>query len=313
MEAPTTWQQVHRPPHGTQVVTESGYEVPPAYGRDQLTLLVRDPECVFSFWEVTNGGWQAAVERLNREESAARAAATDLVLRVYDITGSHREQSDDHWHPAHARGYTDFHVAGTSSWYIHTDAPGLTLAAEIGAKRGVHFVPIARSHMVATPPGRVSDELDEDWMTVQELYRFVSQMPVGTSSPAVHAALSRRRQLELSSGFAVAMAHPGFSPGFSPGYHTRVAPPERATFRTVPRDDGTSHQIHVDVDVVLSGRVNDPSATVIVAGQQVALDEHGQFRHRLPLPDGTHVWPVEVHFSDDSRRAVTPVITRETF
>lgn len=191
MEAPTIWEQVHRPPHGASSVAGERYELPYGYGNNALTLLVRDPRCVFAFWEVTG----------------APLPGSEPVLRVYDLTGKNPE----HWYAA---DYADFSVAGTSGWYVHTETPGLVLGAEIGLRRGSEFIPLARSNVVTTPPGRVSDETDADWMSVEQLYRYVAYMPVGTSSPAVHAALSRQRQVELSSGFGITMAHPGFSPGF---------------------------------------------------------------------------------------------------
>lgn len=302
MEAPTAWQQVHRPPHGAKTVVDSDYELPSNYDEDQVTLLVRDPECVFAFWEVTDAGWQRAIARLPHGD-----ATPDLVLRVYDLDPTAE------WDSAHGRGFSDFPVANTAGWYVHTDAPGLVLGAEIGAKRDGTFISIARSSAVATPPGRVSDDTDVDWMTVEELYRMVAQMPVGASSPAVRAVLSRRREVELSSGLMIAMGEPGFSPGFSPGFHRRSAPAARATFRTVPRHELGQHELHLEADVVLSGRVSHPSATITINGQPVPVQEDGHFRLQLPLPDGTHVLPVEARFADGARRALTPVISRETF
>jgi len=219
MEAPTAWEREHRPPHGPRTDDHATYEPPAAYGEDMLTLLVRDPRCVFAFWEVTRAGWEAAVRLLPHADPAP-----SLVLRVYDLTGhapsadgaggrgaawDGADEREPHWlwadrrgpdwreadrlwadrrgpdwRPVDARGCADFDVAGAGSWYVHLETPGLVLAAEIGAKQGAAFVPIARSQPVATPPDRVSEEEDFDWMTVQHLYRFASwPFAGGASSP----------------------------------------------------------------------------------------------------------------------------------
>ena len=185
--AASTREEAHRPPHGGVVHAEE-YPLPGAYGQDQLTLLVRDPQCVFAIWEVTPEGWDAAVRRLPGSGPPAP------VLRVYDLGGCPHLAA--HWRREDARGCAEFHVAGASSWYVHTRTPGLVLAAEIGARRaGVrrHRLLLA----VATPPGRPSDDVDADWMTIEDIYRLC-----GPSAPAAAliSGVVRRRRLAVSRG-----------------------------------------------------------------------------------------------------------------
>lgn len=207
--AASTREEAHRPPHGGVVHAEE-YPLPGAYGQDQLTLLVRDPQCVFAFWEVTPEGWDAAVRRLPGSGPPAP------VLRVYDLGGCPHLAA--HWRREDARGRAEFHVAGASSWYVHTRTPGLVLAAEIGARRGEAFVAIARSRAVATPPGRPSDDVDADWMTIEDIYRLVPRA-VGTGgSPEFQTEWSRRRRLAVSRGPGLEAVDIGFSPGFMAGF-----------------------------------------------------------------------------------------------
>lgn len=166
MEEPTVRHHVHRPPHGAAAVAGPRYDVPHGYRDNQVTLLVRDPQCVYAFWDVTG---------VSRTTSS-------LVLRVYDLTNRDHERWDG------AR-YADFVVGGTTSWYVHTETPGLVLGAAIGVRQRSEFVPLARSNVVATPPGRISDETDAEWMSVEQLYRSLAHLPVGSSSAALAAPL----------------------------------------------------------------------------------------------------------------------------
>lgn len=212
MEGPTDWQQEHRPPHGYDPSFVRAGDLPgdgrlpAAYGRDILTLLVRDPRCVFAFWELTE---------TTREAVLARSAAT--VLRIYDLTdevaGTARalaltqgvpasparraasvaalarsmSEPPAAWRAASAGRYVDYVVDGADNWYIHTDSSGLVLAAALGLGRGDAFVPLVFSNVVVTPPGGPCHETDADWLTLNELYRMLALSAIGSASAAWHA------------------------------------------------------------------------------------------------------------------------------
>ncbi|HEY8417344.1 MAG TPA: DUF4912 domain-containing protein [Limnochordales bacterium] len=273
----------HRPPHGglapaggTDPVRDGPYELPPGYGTDRLTLLVRDPWCVFAFWEVTAASWHDAARRL-----ASDGETPQLVLRLHDLTGAQG---------ADGGTYTDLVVSWRDRWYIHLDRPGRTLIAEIGAGTSWSFVPIARSNVVHTPPGTVSEWAEAGWMSVEAAYRLLSPGAWGGTSPGLF--LQREwRAAAAGSGFALAPASPGYWP-------LRAAPQAALT---------------VDAELILYGRVSDPGANVLVHGQAVPVQPDGSFRFRCSLPDGTAVLPVEARFPDGRRQAVTPVVTRETY
>ncbi|MBO8141715.1 MAG: hypothetical protein H0Z37_05970, partial [Firmicutes bacterium] len=86
-----------------------------------------------------------------------------------------------------------------------------------------------------------------------------------------------------------------------------LSPGERAV--SIP----AAPALRVDAELVVFGRVSDPRTRVLVGGQPVEVGADGSFRFRCSLPDGTIVVPVEACFSDGARRAVTPVVSRETY
>ncbi|REJ36043.1 MAG: hypothetical protein DIU82_05905 [Bacillota bacterium] len=164
-------------------------ELPSGYGVDRLTLLVRDPRCVFAFWEVTEGGWRDAASRLPPGNGDP-----ELVLRVFDLTDVLGPGSVIG--PAPPGDYLaarinelasggrcfDYAVAGADRWYVHLPEPGRVLAAEIGARRGAAFAPIARSALVYTPPGAAASwEMELGWSSAAIAGWCFS--PTGHTSP----------------------------------------------------------------------------------------------------------------------------------
>ncbi|MBO8141757.1 MAG: DUF4912 domain-containing protein, partial [Firmicutes bacterium] len=132
----TSWEIAHRTLHGGSAEHERPHEVPPGYGEDRIALLVRDPWCVFAFWEVTEAGWREAVGRLPPAGGHPR-----LVLRLFDVTG-HVRPGQSAWSWSGNNGHTDVVVDGADHWYIHLERPGRAVAAEIGPARAQAFVPI---------------------------------------------------------------------------------------------------------------------------------------------------------------------------
>lgn len=155
--------------------------LPERYGRDALTLLVRDPRCVFAFWELNE---------TTRRADGGRGA--ELVLRVYDLTDTLESGStaslSPAWNPGRARRFVDYVVDGADNWYVHTDAPGLVLAAELGFGSGDAFASCVRSNVVTTPRGAPCHETDAEWLTLDELYRRLALSSVGVASATLHAA-----------------------------------------------------------------------------------------------------------------------------
>jgi len=181
------WEAVHRPPHGPEPWDELA-TLPVSYGEDRVTLLVRDPRCVFAFWEVTDGGWRDAAGVL-----PPGPAEAELVLRVYDLTDVLRPGAGPAppWQqpplpksgPAGSGRWFDYAVGSADRWYVHLPEPGRSVAAEIGARRGAAFVPIARSNVVHTPPGApVTWEFELGWSSAA-LYGWCTS-PAGAANPA---------------------------------------------------------------------------------------------------------------------------------
>lgn len=135
-----------------QKAAESPYaEIPREYGENRIVLLVRDPEWVYAYWEVTPDALGEANRRAGDREA-------HLTLRVYDVT----EAKDLTY-------FWDIEIyQRIGNWYIEVGRPERTYLADIGMKsRAGTFATIARSNAGHTPPNAPSPRFDEEWWTVE--------------------------------------------------------------------------------------------------------------------------------------------------
>lgn len=139
--------------------------LPRSYAEDRITLLVRDPNWIFAYWEL-------APEHLAEEES-------QLMMRLYDLTEG---------------SYDEIHLTpGADNWYIEVGRPSHTFQAELGAKRRTgEFTAIAVSNEVSTPPGAPSELIDGEWACAEELWRRL--LGIWTVHPSSLELLERSRR-----------------------------------------------------------------------------------------------------------------------
>jgi hypothetical protein len=175
---------------------EESSEIAHRYGENTCVLLVRDPWCVFSYWEIKLSLWEAA--RLQCEGSAYKE-----VLRVYDVTGSEVKDLSKH------KSYFDIElIPFVESWYINLQDSGRSYIAEIGLKKNTgEFFAMVRSNMVTTPRYGPSDLIDEEWMVIEEDYWKIFALSggygIGTSSEELQRVL-RQKKIETISSSAKA-------------------------------------------------------------------------------------------------------------
>ena len=159
-------------------VTESpeldeSFEYPETYGESAITLMVRDPYWLFTYWEFAPDLRSDLAARIG--ESALLQSR--LVLRVYDVTGTDLE------HPVEHRDIDIAH--GARNWYINVMRVEREYCVDVGViTPDGSFIVIARSNRVVLPPVGPSDVVDEEWVTLEsleEIYRQVERGPTSGS------------------------------------------------------------------------------------------------------------------------------------
>lgn len=151
-----------------RVFEEERFLFPDTYGMNRIRLLVRDPEWVFAYWDVS----PEAMKDLGRRLGQRALALSRLTLRVVDpVSGA----SSDILLPPGARW-----------WYVRTDSTRRTYRAELGVTLpSGEFHRLAESNTVVTPRVGPSSEAARRRMS----YPASRDIPLSAAEAAVAADL----------------------------------------------------------------------------------------------------------------------------
>lgn len=256
-------------------------ELPSQYGRNRIVLLARDPEWVFSYWEVTSERLEEARQFFGGEWERTRS-----ILRVYDVTNIDFNGSNAH-------SSFDIELKGNATnWYIHVGKPDRSFIVDIAriSPSGKIFV-LARSNAVRTPRSRPSDIVDEEWMSIdfEKLYGLSGGLRIGASSAEFRKLMEKGLPIGISSA--------------SGGIFSAASPVKK-------RERG--FWFVVDAELIVYG-ATDPAARVWVQGKEVPLRPDGTFTLRFALPDGLQHIPATAESPDKiEERTITIDVSRKT-
>lgn len=250
---------------------EKGFEFPASYGDNRIVAMVRDPAWFFAYWEVSRQR-RDEIRQMVGHDQFARSRET---LRVYDT---------ENWN------YFDIHLAGgATSWYIKV-APNRTYCVDIGfLLPDGRFIAAARSNWISMPLDRMSDVIDEEWLTLDwdKLYALSGGFGLGKGSQEIRELVKKRFLEESASGWV------------SSG--SAQAPRPARPF-----------WLAANCELIVYG-ATEPSATVTIQGRKIELRDDGTFSLRFSLPDGNQVIPIEAVRDDGAeRRQITPKVERRT-
>jgi len=158
--------------------------IPWHYGKDRMTLMVRDPNWIFAYWEISADKQQDVCSSYGQDAwNSSRS-----VLRVYDITGV------EGFDVANAKEITDIPIDEyVDSWHIDMQRPNAIFCVDLGRLLpDGRFVTLLRSNIVQTPSLAVSNLMDEEWMWIEGIYRTLNQLRMG-SSPTISEETGREQ------------------------------------------------------------------------------------------------------------------------
>ncbi|HBA59704.1 MAG TPA: hypothetical protein DCZ92_02555 [Elusimicrobia bacterium] len=261
--------------------------LPEGYGTTEASLLPRDPNWMFVYWEITE----------NSKKEARKQHGEDIftkgrqVIRVYDVSDNGGSR------------YFDIQVMhDAKSWYVNVQDSGKAYCCEIGlVLPDGAFIGLVKTNTVSLPAGRVSDVTDEKWMAVSADFDKLLQLSgveyIGKGSGEVAKSLAQRWEM-LRAVFSRASSW-GVSSMSSQTLHQ--AKPAEKKFWLV-----------ADCELILYG-ATEPDAFVTVAGRKVTLNPDGTFSMRFALPDGIVDLPVKAVSQDETdSREIDIKVTRAT-
>lgn len=123
------------------------FKIPESYNENYLVLLVRDPYCLFAYWEIT-----VEQRELITSKFDCGWGEVPLLLRLYDVTGLNFDGRNSH-------GFIDISVhALADNFYLRDLAANKGYCVDLGviAPDG-RFITILRSNTVITPRDTLAD------------------------------------------------------------------------------------------------------------------------------------------------------------
>lgn len=164
--------------NAVEFTVDAGSPLPETYGDNRLVIMTRDPFWFFAYWEITHERAEQ-IRVVHGRDSWDRAA---LVLRVYDMGESGQAAID-------SAPYFDVDVHKFSrQWYVQVPHSGHSYVADLGLRwPDGTFVALFRSNVIRQPSGRVSDQVDSQWMSVglvseQRAWEDMARIAIGVGS-----------------------------------------------------------------------------------------------------------------------------------
>ncbi len=307
-----------------------GDSLPEKYGDNIMVLMPKNPQWAFTYWEIN----EDKKNSLKSEYGSERIETAKTTIRVYDVTLVDFNGNN-------ANSYFDIELPeDTGEWFIGGLNPGAAYVADIGFKGndGV-FITAARSGAVITPRHSVSDNIDEEWMIVEEYFKKLletsaagrivngkwiggmgaSGAMLGSSEEMVAVMLKRlflekgaRREkllshIEKAMGSIAMGSLTAGSLSVTSLVRAKGELPKILTKGEIPKKP---FWLRVGTEMILYG-ATEPDAKVTVMGREIKLREDGTFSFRYNLPVGHYELPVVAVSNDGTeRRELMPVVDR---
>ena len=279
-----------------KVVNKTG--LPLDYGDTKITVLPRDPICLFTYWSIS----KQISKKIENQFGKEIFEGSKLIIRVYDTT-------DVSFDGTNANRYFDIFVTPDSdSWYINVGEFNRCWCVDIGylTKDG-KFIPVARSNKVDMPRYGVSNITDEQWAMLQvefeKLLRISGVNQIGMSSFDI-AKLMRERWEEIVS-ISLPSSHSVTS-------SFKTHPKNQEQMSSHGKDSLKSFWLKADTEIIIYG-ATEPDAKLTLDGQSVKLSADGSFSLRFYLPNGDKDYSIEAVSHDGTmKKSITFEIKKST-
>ncbi len=264
---------------------ESLKELPQDYGDTEATLLARDPNWMYVYWEIN----EQSTAELRKDYGNDIFDKSRQIIRVYDNTHESRSK------------YFDIEIRfDARDWYINVQEGGKSYYCELGlVLPDGKFISVVKTNCVKLPKGKVSEITDEKWMSISGDFEKLLQLSgveyIGKGSGEVAKSLAQRWEM-LRSVFSRSASW-----GSASSLNLNKRKPEDKDFWLV-----------ADCELILYG-ATQPDADVSVSGRKIKLNPDGTFSMRFALGNGNTDLPIKAVSNDRAeKRKIEIKVTRAT-
>ena len=300
-------------------------ELPGGYGESRITLLPRDPQWSYTYWDVPN----------DHKEELRRQGGQQLALRLYDVTDLDFNTQGYH-------SLQEFPIDELArEWYLPIPVSDRSYIVQVGYRTSDgRWLSLASSASVTIPPTYPSDWIEDIFVTVpfdmdlngKTIYKLhepykkagmwgagakladsvtdkTFKLAGGLDSQHVAGSLFGSMQMvpeETVSSFITqsGVGAPWMASGSGLGLFSGASEslPERSR----------KFWLVADAELIVYG-ATEPDATVTIGGRQIELNADGTFRFHMAFPDGNIDFPIYAVAADgEQNREVHMTFDRST-
>ena len=313
-------------------------DLPGGYGENRITLLPRDPQWAYAYWDIPN----------ESKEYLRRQGGQQLALRLYDVTDIDLNSQGAH----SVQEYLCDELA--REWYLPIPVSDRDYVIDIGYRcADGRWLVLARSPLVRIPPVYPSDWIEDIFVTVnweEELVgktvyelvppskRYGSSAGTTGTSPIydqIFESVGDIEALRVAGSLFGSMQHVAGSVPMSEVISSYVFPSGVGMW-AVPTVSGLTASgigmtasgigmgasetlqrprkfwLVADAELIVYG-ATEPDATVTIGGRPIKLNPDGTFRYQMSFQDGLIDYPIMAVAADgEQNRSIHMKFTRET-
>jgi len=272
-----------------------------------LVFLPRDPQWAYVFWEIADSD----------RESALAAGASQLCLRVADVTGMPAGSSHPH---TLQEVVVDSHA---TEWYLPVPLSDRDYRVELGYRKGSGggWVSLAFSSVARVPSLSPSEHVLDQFVPFSLEAGPTATAPIVAPTPAEDSGLherlyqtatSRWRRLGRGSEAFHEVDHDLESGAGAQDSGAGLWASGRSESGAGLMARQRSFWLVADAELIVYG-ATDPYARLTIGGEEVPLSAEGTFRVQVPFRDGQQLYPIEAVAADgEQKRNITLEFRRTT-
>jgi hypothetical protein len=266
-----------------------------------VVFLPRDPQWAYCFWTISD----------DDRNKARLAGATSLCLRVADVTGLGADQSHPH---AMQELVVDNHA---SEWFLPVPVDGRDYRVELGFRlRNGGWYSLAYSAVAQVPALEPSQRVADAFIP----FSLDQPLQIGAADVITSGGVQHEQVYQIATAASVRSRRVGsellheFEGDRSSGLNDSGA----GLWASGRSESGSglvrerSFWLVADAELIVYG-ATDPSASLFIGDQQVALSSEGTFRVHVPFRDGEQLYPIRAVAADgEQERSIRLEFERRT-